>query len=100
MTTYRRVSEVILKILFGTFDQLLFGPFDQLFLITAVKLVRKFFCFVFFLQFLSVKIIHILEGSQHEVMDGRLVDNVFFFLKISPLTGGKPALPGNGREAG
>ena len=75
MTTYRRVSEVILKILFGTFDQLLFGPFDQLFLITAVKLVRKFF----FLQFLSVKIIHILEGSQHEVMDGRLVDNVFFF---------------------
>ena len=47
-----------------------------------------------------MKIIHILEGSQHEVMDGRLVDNVFFFLKISPLTGGKPALPGNGREAG
>ena len=45
MTTYRRVSEVILKILFGTFDQLLFGPFDQLFLITAVKLVRKFFFF-------------------------------------------------------
>ena len=24
----------------------------------------------------------------------------FFFFKISPLTGGKPALPGNGREAG
>ena len=71
-----------------------------------------------------MKIIHFLEGSQHEVMARRLGDKVFFFffffslkispfpgrlvskvfkvfcMKISPLPGGKPALPVDGREAG
>ena len=31
---------------------------------------------------------------------GGWLTTFLFFLKISPLTGGKPALPGNGREAG
>ena len=91
-----------LKFLLGTFYHFLEG--SQLFLVTAGKLVSKVFA-VF-----SVKIIHFLEGSQHEVMagrlitpfTGRLVSKVFkvFCVNISPLPGGKPALPGDGREAG
>ena len=76
-----------------------------------MRILKFFLCEVFEVFFL-LSLIHFLEGSKLFVVTARkLIDKVlkYFFLKISPLLffvkiyplpGGKPGLPGHSREAG